>query len=190
MESTFFSLGLWLRVSVRYTSVTMSMRERSYTEHSANEFLMHRSSTLFPSTDDALTVPLWKKLAYGAPQLVKMPAKMFIEVHLKPFYLGQGVALSSIAFVTAIGRSLDVLADPIMATITDCTSTTFGRRRPYIFLGSFLYALSLLILCSPPHPTVSYMVIPHSTIRRAEVVPEVIHRFLKLFLNVVGSVAG
>ena len=37
-----------------------------------------------------------------------------------------------------------------MANISDSTRTRFGRRRPYIAFGSFLYAISFFLLCSPP----------------------------------------
>ena len=56
----------------------------------------------------------------------------------------------AIAFVTSLARCVDVVSDPLMANVTDATRSRFGRRRPYMFVGCFLYGGCFFLLASPP----------------------------------------
>jgi GPH family glycoside/pentoside/hexuronide:cation symporter len=50
-----------------------------------------------------------------------------------------------------IARLADALSDPLVGVISDRTRTRFGRRRPYIALGSIALAVLLATLYTPPH---------------------------------------
>ena len=50
----------------------------------------------------------------------------------------------------AAGRVWDAISDPIVGTWSDRTKTRLGRRRPWMFAGIPLLALSLVMIWSPP----------------------------------------
>eukprot|EP00913_Durusdinium_trenchii_P018725 g17595.t2 len=92
----------------------------------------------------------YQRLAYGALDFAKTPVQLLISVHLLTFYQQAGAALGAVAFFTSTARCFDVLSDPLMAQVSDGFSSRFGRRRPFVLVGSVLYALCLVALCSPP----------------------------------------
>ncbi len=61
-------------------------------------------------------------------------------------YLGINAALAgSLLFMT---RLYDLISDPIMGLVSDNTKTSWGRRRPWLFIGAILCALSCALLFS------------------------------------------
>jgi len=48
--------------------------------------------------------------------------------------------------LAAIPRLLDALTDPIMGYISDNTRSKWGRRKPYIFLGSVMTGVSFMVM--------------------------------------------
>ncbi|CEM11315.1 unnamed protein product [Vitrella brassicaformis CCMP3155] len=124
--------------------------------------LLKRNVDLFPNASPLEgKVPMWKSVSYAAPELAKMSMQRLITVHILVHYEKLGASLALLAFFQAIGRSLDVLTDPLMANITDGAETPYGRRRPFMLVGTFLYGAFLFLLCNPPtavtgKPEVSY----------------------------------
>ena len=62
-----------------------------------------------------------------------------------------GIGASLAAGLIAISKAYDAFADPTMGVISDRTRSRWGRRRPYLFVGAFMLALSLFALFDPPH---------------------------------------
>ncbi|CAK9043017.1 unnamed protein product [Durusdinium trenchii] len=116
--------------------------------------LKDRSEALFPNEKEKdgkeFQVRPYQRLAYGALDFAKTPVQLLISVHLLTFYQQAGAALGAVAFFTSTARCFDVLSDPLMAQVSDGFSSRFGRRRPFVLVGSVLYALCLVALCSPP----------------------------------------
>ena len=105
----------------------------------------------FHHTDPATgALPLWRKALYGLPQLSMMSATLLITVHGTIFFMSIGARVAFIGFFTALARSFDVITDPLMAYISDNTKTRHGRRRPFMFVGCWGYALFYVLLFSPP----------------------------------------
>ena len=52
-------------------------------------------------------------------------------------------ALSALGFLMLALRVFDALSDPLIGALSDRTRTRFGRRRPWIVLGSLPLAASL-----------------------------------------------
>jgi GPH family glycoside/pentoside/hexuronide:cation symporter len=66
------------------------------------------------------------------------------------FNIGYGVNAFWLGICIFIPRIIDVIADPIMGVISDRTRSRFGRRRPYILVGSIMMALLFALLWMPP----------------------------------------
>ncbi|CEM11563.1 unnamed protein product [Vitrella brassicaformis CCMP3155] len=112
--------------------------------------LKERKQGIFVNSDPRGSIPFYKKIAYGLPELAKTgPVNLLVVVHMLTRYEKLGATLAILAFFVAAGRSIDVLTDPLMASITDSAHTRWGRRRPFMFVGCFFYALLLSLLCTP-----------------------------------------
>jgi Na+/melibiose symporter-like transporter len=101
-----------------------------------------------PKDDNKLSTIF--KLIYASPRLATLSFTFLIQVNAVIMYEFAGASLGQIAFFTALGRSFDTLTDPLMGWITDSTRSRFGRRRPYMFIGSFGYAICFVLFMSPP----------------------------------------
>jgi len=91
-------------------------------------------------------VPMGQKFAYGAGQLTinLYPAALGVFM----FYLIYGFKMDPAlaGLVAALPKLFDAIIDPIMGYITDNTRSRWGRRKPYILLGSMLTGLSFMVL--------------------------------------------
>ena len=57
-----------------------------------------------------------------------------------------GIAAALAGFLIGGAKLYDAITDPLMGVISDRTSSTSGRRRPYLLVGSFLSGLSFVLL--------------------------------------------
>lgn len=90
-------------------------------------------------------------LAYGAPTFAGAAIAIPILVHMPKFYSDVVlVPVGYIALAIALARGLDAITDPLMGWISDRTRSRWGRRRPWIALGTPLCAVALIALFNPP----------------------------------------
>jgi len=91
-------------------------------------------------------VPLGQKAAFGAGHLV---------LNLYPGALGFFMFFLLTAFgmdpflaglLGGLPRFFDAITDPIMGFVSDNTSSKWGRRRPYIFVGGIISAITFVLL--------------------------------------------
>jgi GPH family glycoside/pentoside/hexuronide:cation symporter len=61
-----------------------------------------------------------------------------------------GIAAGTAGLIYTLSKLYDAVTDPVMGVISDKTKTRWGRHRPYLVLGCFVCAASLLALFSPP----------------------------------------
>ncbi len=102
-----------------------------------------------PTPSDSL--PLSKKLIYGAKTLAGEALALPIFVFMPKFYSDVvGAPLAYIAMAIVVARSFDAITDPLMGWISDRTHTRWGRRRPWMALGSPLCAVCAIALFAPP----------------------------------------
>ena len=87
--------------------------------------------------DNRLT--LRTKLGYGVCDLggnLFFTVGSFIVMKYLTDVVGLSPWLSGLAL--SVGRVFDAFSDPIVGSLSDRTSTRFGRRRPYMFVGAIL----------------------------------------------------
>lgn len=65
------------------------------------------------------------------------------------FNLGLGVSAVLIGALSTVPRLLDAVSDPLMGYVSDKTRTRWGRRRPYILIGSLLAGLLFFLIFLP-----------------------------------------
>ncbi len=97
-------------------------------------------------TDPENKVSVRDKAAYGVGMMsYSLMVNGYSQMVNPIFNVNLGIGPVMIGWVTALARVWDALTDPFMAHITDNTRSRFGRRRPWVFIGSlvgaFLFAL-------------------------------------------------
>ncbi len=92
-------------------------------------------------------VPVVQKIGYGLGTFIDMWGHWLypgLANQVFNIYLGMSPALVGLALM--INRLIDAVSDPIFGWLSDNTRTRFGRRRPYILVGSVLAGLGLPLL--------------------------------------------
>ncbi len=91
-------------------------------------------------------VPFGQKLAFGSGHLANQlfPAALTIFMVVLVLALKMDPFLAGL--LAALPRIMDALTDPIMGYISDNTRSKWGRRKPYIFLGSMITGLAFMIM--------------------------------------------
>ena len=97
-------------------------------------------------TDPKDRVPFGQKLAFGSGHLANQlfPAALGVFMVVLVMSLGMNPILAGI--LGAFPRFIDALTDPIMGFISDNTKSKWGRRKPYIFLGSVISGVAYMIM--------------------------------------------
>jgi Na+/melibiose symporter-like transporter len=93
----------------------------------------------------------WLKLAY-AGGTITFAAKDVAVINFVLFYYRQVLGLSGklAGLALLIAMISDALSDPVMGSISDRTRGRWGRRHPYMALGTLPLALCFLVLFRPP----------------------------------------
>jgi len=91
-------------------------------------------------------VPIIQKAAFGAGHLVNnlMPGALGIFMFFLLTAFGMDPFLAGL--LGGLPRLFDAITDPIMGFISDNTTSRFGRRRPYIFVGAIVSGLLFALL--------------------------------------------
>eukprot|EP00808_Paulinella_micropora_P019709 g69819.t1 len=118
--------------------------------------LRYRRNTQFPNPIEGPVqqgrLSRCTMFAYAPPSLTTVPIPVLISVFVIQFYEKVGAGLGLLAFFQGLARGFDVVTDPFMSYITDSCRSRQGRRRPFLFTGSPIYGLCLILLLSP-HPS-------------------------------------
>jgi len=97
-------------------------------------------------TAPADIVPFGQKVAFGSGHLANQlfPASLGVFMIILVLALKMDPFLAGL--LAAIPRLLDALTDPVMGYISDNTRSKWGRRKPYIFLGSVITGVSFMVM--------------------------------------------
>lgn len=108
------------------------------------------------NTDGKLSVPT--KLAWGVGGFGENIANSAILSLIYPiFNVALGFSTLAIGVGLSVSRIVDAVVDPIVGNMTDNTRSRWGRRRPWMFVGSilmafFFAAVWFLPVCLPQQP--------------------------------------
>lgn len=92
-----------------------------------------------------------QKLAYAAPAFALAVVGIPIYVYIPKFYTDVvGINITVLGYIMFSVRIFDALTDPAIGYLSDRTQSRFGRRRPYIAVGSILVAAAMFFLFNPP----------------------------------------
>jgi GPH family glycoside/pentoside/hexuronide:cation symporter len=96
-------------------------------------------------------IPTRLKIIYALPGLILAVVGLPLYVYIPKFYTDVvGVSATALGTLILVARLIDAVSDPLVGVLSDHTRTRFGRRRPYIALGSILLAGLLAALYIPP----------------------------------------
>lgn len=92
-------------------------------------------------------------VSYAAPAMPLALVGLPLAVYLPAIYAdsaGFGLSLFWVGWVLTLSRLTDAFTDPLLGFISDRTRTRWGRRKPFILLGTPIYALGVWLLFVPP----------------------------------------
>ena len=103
------------------------------------------------SDRETVRIPRKEKLAYALPAFFLAVVGIPVYIYIPKFYTDVvGVDIAILGYLLFSVRIFDAITDPAIGHLSDRTNTRFGRRRPYIALGSILVAISMYALFNPP----------------------------------------
>lgn len=91
-------------------------------------------------------VPFGQKIAFGSGHLANQLFPAALGVFMVVLVLALKMDPFLAGLLAAIPRLFDALTDPIMGYISDNTRSRWGRRKPYILLGSVITGISFMIM--------------------------------------------
>jgi GPH family glycoside/pentoside/hexuronide:cation symporter len=91
-------------------------------------------------------VPIGQKLAFGSGHLANQLFPAALGVFMVVLVLSLKMDPFLAGLLAALPRVLDALTDPVMGYISDNTRSKWGRRKPYIFLGSIITGVSFMVM--------------------------------------------
>jgi GPH family glycoside/pentoside/hexuronide:cation symporter len=96
-------------------------------------------------------LPLLTKLTYALPAFSLAVIGIPVYVYMPKFYTDViGLNIAFIGGILLAARIFDAVTDPAIGLLSDRTMSRFGRRRPWIAIGSIFTAAAVLFLFNPP----------------------------------------
>ena len=101
------------------------------------------------------SIPISKKIAYAMPAFALAVVGIPVYVYIPKFYSDVvGINITVLGYLMFGVRLFDAVTDPAIGYISDRTHTRFGRRIPYLAVGSILVAAAMFLLFIPPEASV------------------------------------
>jgi len=100
-------------------------------------------------------------ISYSLPSAPTSMLMMMLVVYLAPFYASEmGLPLATIGGIFFFARLFDAISDPVVGNLSDLTRSRFGRRKPWIALGTPVLMIALYFFFQPPEGiSVTYLAI-------------------------------
>jgi glycoside/pentoside/hexuronide:cation symporter, GPH family len=91
-------------------------------------------------------VPFGQKIAFGAGSLANQLFPAAVGAYMGAVVIIFGMSPYLAGILSAIPRFIDAILDPIMGYISDNTRSKWGRRKPYIFIGSIVTGILFIVM--------------------------------------------
>ena len=89
-------------------------------------------------------------IAYSLPSAPTSMLMMMLVVYLAPFYASEmGIELAAIGGIFFVARLFDAVIDPVVGNLSDLTRSRFGRRKPWIAVGTPILMVALYFFFHP-----------------------------------------
>jgi GPH family glycoside/pentoside/hexuronide:cation symporter len=111
---------------------------------------MGMSTTTHYETAPEDRIPIHQKLTYGLGAFVNNLLAAAIGGMIIVLNLGLGMNPALVGLLGALPRLTDAITDPLMGYISDNTTSRWGRRRPYIFVGAIAVGIIFALLWQLP----------------------------------------
>jgi len=100
-------------------------------------------------------------IAYGLPGLPLAVLLLPLFVIIPTFYADDlGLGLATVGGILFFARIWDVVTDPLVGVLSDRTTSRFGRRRPWLVLGTPVAVIGAWALFLPPEQvSASYLLV-------------------------------
>ncbi|MDH3643585.1 MAG: MFS transporter [Gammaproteobacteria bacterium] len=95
----------------------------------------------------------WVLASYGAPAMPLSMVALPMAVYLPAVYAdseGFGLSLGFVGLVMMLSRIFDGITDPVIGFVSDRLRTRWGRRKPFVLLGTPIYIAGICLLFIPP----------------------------------------
>ena len=95
----------------------------------------------------------WVLASYGAPAMPLAMVTLPMAVYLPAVYAdseGFGLGLAFVGLMMVLSRIFDGLTDPLIGFLSDRTRSRWGRRKPFVLLGTPIYIFGICMLFIPP----------------------------------------
>lgn len=99
--------------------------------------------------DDSLST--FALFSYGSIALPLAMLGLPLYIYLPTFYAQSvGLSVTIVGSILFLSRLTDVITDPLVGYYSDHFISRYGKRKPFIFLGSILLVISFYALVHPP----------------------------------------
>ncbi|CAA6805148.1 MAG: FIG097052: Sugar transporter [uncultured Sulfurovum sp.] len=89
--------------------------------------------------------------AYGSIAIPLAMLGLPLYIYLPTFYAQTvGLSVTAVGLILFFSRLTDVITDPLIGLFSDRFKSPYGKRKPFILLGSFLLMSSFYALIHPP----------------------------------------
>ncbi len=105
------------------------------------------------SATDTARLTRWQLGSYAAPATPLALVGLPLAVYLPAIYAdadGFGLTLGLVGLMITLSRITDVFTDPIIGFVSDRIRTRWGRRKPFVLLGTPIYIAGVWLLFVPP----------------------------------------
>ncbi|MBN1500590.1 MAG: MFS transporter [Spirochaetes bacterium] len=91
-----------------------------------------------------------KTVAYSLPAFSLALVGIPLYVYIPKFYTDViGINITAMGVILLLIRIFDAVTDPLIGFLSDRTVTMYGRRRPFLAIGSILMVVSVYLLFNP-----------------------------------------
>ncbi len=99
----------------------------------------------------------WTVVNYSMMYWPISMALLPVGVYVQPYYAELGISLYAMSAIIFFARISDVVTDPLIGVLSDKTRSRFGRRKPWLVVGTPLMVVSDWMLFLPgENPTLLY----------------------------------